>query len=61
MDRYCQERSIRCLDLLPLFRARQTEGLYLNDDVWHLTERGHQLVAEELEEYLVRQELLSRK
>jgi lysophospholipase L1-like esterase len=55
IQRYCQERGLGCLDLLPSFRKHQAEELYLDNDVWHLSERGHQLVAEELARYLVEQ------
>jgi lysophospholipase L1-like esterase len=53
--RYCRERKLRCLDLLPAFRARAVdERLFIGEeagyqDVWHLTPAGHELVARELE------------
>jgi hypothetical protein len=61
--RYCQENSLHCLDLLPLFRKHNQEMLYMGtssgyNDVWHLTERGHQLAAGALKTYLIEQELL---
>jgi hypothetical protein len=52
--RYCGERSLQCLDLLPLLRAHRSERPFFEGegqgyyDVWHLTPRGHELVAQEL-------------
>ncbi len=63
LRRYCEDSSILCLDVLPRFREQGSEKLFLGtrsgyDDIWHLTERGHQLVAEELEAFLVKHDLL---
>ena len=63
LARYCRESSIPCLDVLTAFREHAGEKLFLGrdfgfNDIWHLTERGHQLVAEELEVFILEQGLL---
>ena len=63
--RYCEERSLQCLDLLPAFRARGGESLFLGErlgyvDIWHLSDRGHDVVAGELRAFLEQQDLLGR-
>ena len=61
--RYCSEREAACLDLLPAFRRRRAEGLFMDEiagmrDIWHLTAAGHRLVAEELAVFLEERGLL---
>ena len=63
---YCQQRSIRCLDLWPSFRQHRKEDIFLLNnspfyDVWHLTEAGHDLSAKEIERFLVDNRLLPAK
>lgn len=56
--RYCEERALRCVDLLPALRREPVEDTYLLrfsgvTDVWHFTPRGHRVVAEALERALL--------
>lgn len=64
--KYCNRRSIPCLDLLPTFRPHPKEQLFLlrrsgYDDIWHLTERGHALAAEAVLHFLQERALLDQK
>ena len=64
--RYCEERSVLCLDLLPAFRERGDEALFLGErlgyiDIWHLSERGHDVVTAELSAFLKRHDLMGRR
>ena len=64
--RYCEERSLMCLDLLPAFRGRGGEALFLGErlgyiDIWHLSERGHDVVAAELSAFLEQHDLIGRR
>lgn len=63
--RYCEDRSLMCLDLLPAFRERGGEALFLGErlgyiDIWHLSERGHDVVAAELGAFLKQHDLMGR-
>ena len=63
--RYCEERSLMCLDLLPAFRARGGEGLFLGErlgytDIWHLSDKGHAVAASELHAFLEENDLVGR-
>lgn len=55
---YCAARGIPCLDLLPGFRGHRNERLFMGrhrfhpSDVWHLSPRGHEIAAEELDSFL---------
>ena len=65
-DRYCQERSLLCLDLLPAFRERGGGALFLGEqlgyvDIWHLSDRGHAVVAGELRTFLEQHDLIGRR
>jgi hypothetical protein len=60
---YCKENSIPCLDLLPRFQRSSAEELYVGlnsgrTDIWHPTQAGHEVVAAELEAFLVKLDLL---
>ena len=64
--RYCEERSLMCLDLLPAFRVRGGESLFLGErlgytDIWHLSDRGHAVVASELHAFLEKDDLIGRR
>jgi hypothetical protein len=64
--RYCEERSLLCLDLLPAFRERGGEPLFLGEqlgyiDIWHLSDRGHDVVAGELRAFLEQHDLIGRR
>ena len=64
--RYCEERSLLCLDLLPAFREHGGEALFLGErlgyiDIWHLSERGHDVVAAELRAFFERHDLIERR
>ena len=61
---YCREESIPCLDLLPSFRRHRKEDVFIldkegRDDIWHLTDYGHELSANEIQKFLQEKELLS--
>ena len=63
---YCQERSLLCLDLLPAFRERGGEALFLGEqlgyiDIWHLSDRGHDVVAGEIRAFLEQHDLIGRR
>lgn len=54
---YCRERSVPCLDLLPAFRRHAKEDIFVldkegHDDIWHLTDYGHRVTAEEIEKFM---------
>jgi hypothetical protein len=54
------------LDLLPAFRARGGESLFLGErlgyiDIWHLSERGHDVVAAELSAFFEQHDLIGRR
>jgi lysophospholipase L1-like esterase len=60
---FCEQKGIPTLDLTPAFARRGKERVFmLNNsgyyDVWHLSEEGHRLAAEELLRSLAAQELL---
>lgn len=62
-ERYCQERELKCLDVLPALRAGGGEQLFRGKqrtivDVWHYTAAGHDVVAQSLAAYLEREHLL---
>jgi len=64
--RYCEERSLMCLDLLPAFRERGGEALFIGErlgyiDIWHLSERGHDVAATELRAFLERDDLMGHR
>ena len=64
--RYCEERSLLCLDPLPAFQERGGESLFLGErlgytDIWHLSDRGHDVVAGELQLFLEEHDLIGRR
>lgn len=52
LRRYCEEKGIAYLDLLPSFREHKERNPFNQPDIWHLTAGGHELVADELGRYL---------
>lgn len=63
--RYCEERSLLCLDLLPAFREHDGLELFLGQqlgylDIWHLSNQGHILVADELRKFTEEHDLIGR-
>ena len=63
LRQYFAENSILFLDILPALRQYESQEVFLLDrvnfyDIWHLTEKGHRLVAQELENYLITHGLL---
>ncbi len=57
LRRYADQSGMEFVDVLPAFRKHKDERLFQDEehgykDIWHLTRRGHQLVAEELEKVL---------
>lgn len=54
---YCSQHSIYCIDLLDPFRGYRQEDIFF--DLWHLTEYGHDLSAQEMFRFLQEQNLLS--
>ena len=64
--RYCEESSLICLDLLPTFRERGGKALFIGErlgyiDIWHLSERGHDVAAAELSAFLKQHDLMGRR
>ncbi len=55
--RFCEERGLACLDLLPPLRAAGTRTQLWLDD-WHPSARGHAVAAQEIERFLVAGSLL---
>ncbi|MCP4610202.1 MAG: hypothetical protein GY845_15950 [Planctomycetes bacterium] len=63
---YCKQNSILYIDLLELFRQHPKESIFLlrnsnypkSNDIWHLTEYGHELCAEEILRFLQERKLL---
>jgi hypothetical protein len=49
---FCRERNIECADLLPAFRERQEEALYLPHTDMHWNAAGHRLAGHRLAEFL---------
>jgi lysophospholipase L1-like esterase len=66
--RYCNEKKLRCLDMIPALKKHREERMFVGKetrpgapivrDIWHLSERGHAVAAEEVERYLSEQGLL---
>ena len=55
LARYCTSRGLRCLDLLPDFRANRGIPLYLEYDD-HLSPAGNELAAKRISEFLLSNE-----
>jgi hypothetical protein len=60
---FCTEKSIECLDLLPVFSRYPKESIFLLNkevfhDVWHLTDYGHQVTADEFARFMTEKGLL---
>ena len=56
---FCEDNKIDVLDLTPgLSKVIQHESLYFKNDI-HLNVRGHQLVGEFIQEYLLNRQILS--
>ena len=63
LQKHFDDRGIPCVDLLPSLRIHPPSDVFLLDDgahydIWHLTPHGHQVVAEQLAEFLVEQGVL---
>jgi len=63
LTEYCQQNNIQHLDLLPAFKKHRQEDLFLLQngewyDIWHLTEYGHEISAQEIAKYLKENNLL---
>lgn len=61
--RYCEERSIACIDLLPPLRRHPVEQTYLLNfsgvyDIWHWTSAGHLVAAAAIEEFVLDEGLI---
>jgi hypothetical protein len=57
MQTLCEERGIPHLDLLPIFRERPEEELYLEKDP-HLNADGNRLSGERIFEFLLAETVL---
>lgn len=60
---YCAERSLPCLDLLPAFRKNGGADLFIGQrlgylDVWHFSDRGHAVAADEIRRFLKERDLI---
>ena len=60
---YCNQNSIQCLDLLPSFKLHRKEDIFVldkegHDDIWHLTDYGHELSAREIQKFLIQKGLI---
>lgn len=60
---YCKERSLPCLDLLPAFRENGGDDLFIGQrlgyiDVWHFSDRGHAVAADEIRRFLEERDLI---
>ncbi len=54
---FCRRQGLSCLDLLPAMRGRKEDELFLGQrsgyqDIWHLSEEGHRVVAAATERFL---------
>jgi len=65
---YCRDNSILCVDLLASFLPHPKEDVFLLSsrqretyDIWHLTEYGHELAAEELFRVLQERNLIAKE
>jgi GDSL-like Lipase/Acylhydrolase family len=55
--RYCRETGVACVDALAPLREHRDEGVFPpaggdGGDIWHLTTRGHEVIARTLERSL---------
>jgi lysophospholipase L1-like esterase len=55
--KYCQQNDIHCIDLLPSFKNYAKDDMFLLNrsqylDIWHLTEFGHKVSANEIFHFL---------
>ena len=60
LQQHFDDQGIPCIDLLASLRRHRQSDTFLLDtdkhyDVWHLTPDGHQVAAEQLEKFLVKQ------
>ena len=58
---YCDTRALACLDVLPSFRRKTGTELFVGEtqhylDVWHLTDAGHEALAQEIAGFLLSSE-----
>jgi lysophospholipase L1-like esterase len=69
--RYCQEKNILCLDMLPALKKHRDEHMFVGKetrpgspivrDIWHLSVAGHEVTAAELQSFLESHQLLGAK
>ena len=62
---YCERTGILCVDVLPALKRDGKQNVFMLDrlkgpyDIWHLTERGHEIAAAEIRISLERSGLIS--
>ena len=62
---YCRRTGILCVDVLPALKRDGKQNVFMLDrlkgpyDIWHLTERGHEIAAKEIRTSLQRSGLIS--
>jgi hypothetical protein len=57
---FCRERNVRCLDVLPSFRARRSEEFYRDKDD-HFNEAGNRLAETLIVEFILKNTAIGNK